>query len=59
MKWEYLKIYLGTLPRTEDIDLLNGAGADGWELVAILSNNVAYLKRLREAPKRQTRNVSR
>ena len=27
------------------------------ELVVIMSNNVAYLKRLREAPKRQTRNV--
>jgi hypothetical protein len=25
--------------------MLNTCGADGWELVAITSNNVAYLKR--------------
>jgi|RhiMetdeSRZDD1v2_1073273.scaffolds.fasta_scaffold1094153_1 hypothetical protein len=59
MQWEYRKIYLGAVPsRTEDIDLLNDVGADGWELVAIMDNNVAYLKRLRGAPKRKTRNVS-
>jgi len=60
MQWEYLKIDLGTHPRrTEEIDLLNGAGADGWELVVIMGNNIAYLKRRRGAPKRQTRIVSR
>jgi hypothetical protein len=60
MQWEYLKIDLGALPRkTEDIDLLNDIGADGWELVAIMSNKIAYLKRLRGASKRQTRKASR
>jgi hypothetical protein len=45
-QWEYSKIGLNQLPRkTEDIDVLNDAGLDGWELVAILANNVAYLKR--------------
>jgi hypothetical protein len=49
-----------TLPRkTEEIDLLNDVGADGWELVSIMSNKVAYLKRLRGASKRRTRNASR
>jgi hypothetical protein len=45
-EWEYTKINLNELPRkTEDIDLLNDAGKAGWELIAITSNNVAYLKR--------------
>jgi DNA-binding protein H-NS len=44
--WEYRKIALNELPRKADeIGLLCDAGEDGWELVAILSNNVAYLKR--------------
>ena len=48
-QWEYEKINLSELPRkTEDIDLLNNAGQDGWELVGIVANNFAYLKRLRE-----------
>jgi hypothetical protein len=38
-------INLFDLPRgTDEIDLLNDAG-EGWELVAIAANNVAYLKR--------------
>ena len=45
-EWEYRKIDLNQLPRKKDeIDLLCDAGEEGWELVAILANNVAYLKR--------------
>jgi H-NS histone family protein len=45
-EWEYRKLVLSPLPRkTDDIDLLCEAGEEGWELVAILPNNVAYLKR--------------
>ena len=45
-EWEYQKIDLNELPRkTSDIDVLREAGGDGWELVSILPNNVAYLKR--------------
>src|SRR6266478_4304038 len=45
-EWEYRKIALNQLPRkTDDIDELCDAGEEGWELVAILANNVAYLKR--------------
>ena len=45
-EWEYRKILLSELPRRRgDIDLLNEAGSQGWELVTILLNNVAYLKR--------------
>jgi DNA-binding protein H-NS len=45
-EWEYRKIALNQLPRkTDDIDVLCEAGMDGWELVAILENNVAYFKR--------------
>ena len=44
--WEYKKIVLGEAPRKSDeMALLCDAGEDGWELVAILANNVAYLKR--------------
>jgi hypothetical protein len=50
-RWEYRKIYLSELPqRTNELDLLNGAGKEGWELVAITVNGVAYLKRPIEAP---------
>jgi hypothetical protein len=50
-EWEYINIDLNDLPRrTESIDLLNDAGKDGWELVALTSNNIAYLKR--KIPKR-------
>jgi hypothetical protein len=46
MRWEYRKIALNDVPRrTDDIDVLCAAGEDGWELVAILANNIAYLKR--------------
>ena len=44
--WEYRKIDLNDLPReTSDLDLLDKAGDDGWELVVITVNFVAYLKR--------------
>jgi|SRR3954452_22157299 hypothetical protein len=46
MSWEYRKINLNELPRRRDeIDVLCDAGGDGWELVTILPNNIAYLKR--------------
>ena len=45
-EWEYKKIALNELPRkSDDIDVLCDAGEKGWELVAILPNNTAYLKR--------------
>jgi hypothetical protein len=48
-QWDYRKINLNDTPRkTDDMDLLNNAGEDGWELVAITSHNFAYLKRQRE-----------
>jgi hypothetical protein len=46
MQWEYRKISLNERPRrTTDIDLLNDFGGDGWQLVCVLDNGVAYLKR--------------
>ena len=45
-EWEYTKIDLNDLPsKASVIDVLNDAGKDGWELVLITSNNIAYLKR--------------
>ena len=44
--WEYRKIDLSDVPpKTTDIDLLDDAGRDGWELISIGANNFAYLKR--------------
>jgi hypothetical protein len=44
--WEYLTLNLSDLPReTTELDLLNDAGTQGWELVAMTPNNTAYLKR--------------
>ena len=46
MRWEYQKILLNDHPRKGDeVDLLSAAGEEGWELVAIAANNIAYLKR--------------
>jgi DNA-binding protein H-NS len=46
MGWEYRKINLNEAPRrSQDVDMLSAAGAKGWDLVVILANNVAYLKR--------------
>jgi hypothetical protein len=45
-EFEYEKINLNYIPRRgDDIDLLDELGEDGWELVAITTNNIAYLKR--------------
>jgi hypothetical protein len=45
-EWEYRKIDLNQhRPQGDEFDLLNAAGEDGWELVGITSNNIAYLKR--------------
>jgi hypothetical protein len=45
-EWEYRKIDLNQhRPQGDELDLLNAAGKDGWELVGIASNNIAYLKR--------------
>lgn len=45
-QWEYEKVDLNNLPRkTSDLDLLNDAGKEGWELVAITVNNFAVMKR--------------
>jgi hypothetical protein len=46
VQWEYQKIFLNEHHREgDDLDLLLDAGEDGWELVAITLNNIAYLKR--------------
>ena len=46
MTFEYMLIDLGTATaRMSDVALLNAAGANGWELVQIVSPNRAVLKR--------------
>jgi hypothetical protein len=46
MYWEYRRINLNEQPRrSSEIDILCDAGEHGWELVTILPNNLAYLKR--------------
>lgn len=51
-KWEYEKIDLNSLSRHEsEIDALNLAGSNGWELVSINTCNVAIMKRAVAAAK--------
>ena len=45
-EFEYEKVNLNYIPRKgDDIDLLDELGEEGWELVVITVNNIAYLKR--------------
>jgi len=45
-QWEYNKLDLNNVPpRSSEIDLLDDAGRNGWELIRITANNLAYLKR--------------
>jgi hypothetical protein len=44
-QWQYMKLDLNEVPRkAQEIDPLNHAGKEGWELVTIV-NGIAYLKR--------------
>jgi hypothetical protein len=53
LQWEYLQVDLGDLQQGhDDVDLLNDAGNEGWELVAITVNGIAYLKRAIKEPAR-------
>jgi hypothetical protein len=45
-QWEYLRLDLSDTPqRGEEVDVLNRAGGEGWELVTVTSNGIALLKR--------------
>jgi hypothetical protein len=44
-QWEYREINLNDLPQCDDVGVLAAAGKEGWELVAITDNGIAYLKR--------------
>jgi hypothetical protein len=57
LEWEYITISLNDIPfKPGIIEVLNDAGKEGWELVAVTSNNIAYMKRLiAEAPVATTR----
>ena len=59
-EWEYRKIDLNQQrPPSDEVDMLNAAGAGGWELVGITTNNTAYLKRPIEEPARASSESSR
>ena len=50
--WEYDQINLNELPRKMNaLDVLNDAGAEGWELVTLTALNIAILKRPPERKK--------
>jgi hypothetical protein len=55
-EWEYRKIDLNDPPREKsDLDVLDKAGDDGWELIVITPNSIAYLKRPISKPKTSKR----
>jgi hypothetical protein len=50
-RWEYRIVNLSeTSRKARDIDLLADAGDEGWELVAVTPNNMAYMKRPADPP---------
>jgi hypothetical protein len=58
-EWEYTTINLSELPvRILTVDVLNNAGGEGWELIAITANHVAYLKRQIARPGARVRRSS-
>jgi DNA-binding protein H-NS len=51
IEWEYRKIDLTQhRPGSDELELLNVAGAQGWELVGVTASGIAYLKRRLEEP---------
>ena len=50
-QWQYLTIYLNEIPLGSDASaVLNNAGGEGWELIGITANNIAFMKRQLVAP---------
>ena len=50
-QWQYLTIYLNEIPLGSDaLAVLNDAGGEGWELIGITANNIAFMKRQIVAP---------
>lgn len=57
-EWEYLTINIGEVPdHSPATAVLNDLGRDGWELVCIVANGLAYLKREVARPLPQRRRV--
>lgn len=55
-QWEYRRLDLNDAPRrSDDIDVLNRAGSEGWELVSVTSTGVAYVKRQIPEPAKTVR----
>jgi hypothetical protein len=51
LQWKYRTIDLGDVPRkVDEIDLLDEAGEEGWELIAISVNIIAFQDRVFEQP---------
>jgi hypothetical protein len=50
-RWEYRTLDLSNPPPRHDAEhVLNDAGAEGWELVAVSTYGMAYLKRPIDEP---------
>jgi len=49
-QWQYREVHLSDPRQTWAVEFLNKVGEQGWELIAISTNNVAYLRRQIEDP---------
>jgi len=58
-QWQYRVVDLNDAPRgSDEIDVLNDAGGEGWELIGITANNIAYMKRQIVPPAQTSRRKS-
>jgi hypothetical protein len=45
-RWDDIRLDLSSVPlKTDDVELLNDLGEQGWELVAVTANAQAYFKK--------------
>jgi hypothetical protein len=49
-QWQYCTIHLNDSERSEGVHAVNAVGKEGWELVVVTRNSIAYFKRPIDTP---------